>query len=430
MSDPQIPRPSTGHEVRIIHAYHHPPYLISNTAGRHGRLSTFRSQSRRLSKSLDWDDFPTSAHSPLWQPFLENEENIGSNKPGQSIGNGKNNFYFKQPRYPQKASVEENVLDLPPKETVPTEELIIACDKCLGRTASGLKDEIDTLTSNLVQTDLSNKLNSKETEQPETLLEVLPSSTTKWQGTQTRPPRPSLTFTLPISHLPLPTQQDSTTHPARVKVTPDPTYYSASLDHGSTIEKETVSGRGKSSTLPTIDSGHIAAIRNAEKRRRFFARKQTNSAPDSFEASSFFNVTTHGVIDTTRTFHFHSFYRSSITPSNIASIILPPTHVSKNFHVFGGFFFFLENTIFESHILFPRITYELNRFRFPSTTLSVKTLWTRFCHFQKSSKRNKVGSYMEGEGEKAKPTEPKPVDPLNQDKGRELHSAYSLSMFI
>ncbi|CAL8071827.1 unnamed protein product [Orchesella dallaii] len=58
-------------------------------------------------------------------------------------------------------------------------------------------------------------------------------------------------------------------------------------------------GRGKSSTLPTIDSKHIVAIRSAEKRRRFFAKKQTNSAPDTFDSHTFLTAT-QGVLHTTR----------------------------------------------------------------------------------------------------------------------------------
>lgn len=60
-------------------------------------------------------------------------------------------------------------------------------------------------------------------------------------------------------------------------------------------------GRGKSSTLPTIDSKHIVAIRSAEKRRRFFAKKQTNSAPDTFDSHTFLNAT-QGVLHTTSEF--------------------------------------------------------------------------------------------------------------------------------
>jgi len=60
----------------------------------------------------------------------------------------------------------------------------------------------------------------------------------------------------------------------------------------------TPTGRNKSSTLPNIDSKNIVAIRTAEKRRRFFAKKQTNSAPDTYEAATLFNAT-QGVINTT-----------------------------------------------------------------------------------------------------------------------------------
>lgn len=193
------------------------------------------------------------------------------------------------------------------------------CEKCLSLTE--LKDEIENLTSNLVEQSEHGELTTKVGS---------PSSTIETHGgIAVRPTRPTLSFTLPIpqvsiSSLSSGSQQPgapgggsgpifasttaSSTTTAQVAHVPAvrPIQLQKQQQHpcGScnsrttTISSDIEHGREKSSTLPTIDTKHISAIRNAEKRRRFFARKQTNSAPDSFEASTFLHAT-HGVINTT-----------------------------------------------------------------------------------------------------------------------------------
>lgn len=57
--------------------------------------------------------------------------------------------------------------------------------------------------------------------------------------------------------------------------------------------------QAKSSTLPALDSRHLFALRNAEKRRRFFAKKQNNSAPDRFSSWGLEGGFTQNVLTTT-----------------------------------------------------------------------------------------------------------------------------------
>ena len=334
----QLQGPLTEHQAHQFHLHRHHPYLHyqpANTAGSIQKKSTSLLRSRRISKSLDWTEFPGNSHSALWEPFCELLDSPflpNADGPGASVTD--DYFYYTQP------GVTQFLHEVPNEEGEPLELTtcphhvlrapsgpdhkgnveILTCAKCLSLTASSVKDEIDSLTSSLVGEGGRGReeleAGSTSTGLPIPIGGIRPNvggmagkvSTIGFKPTQPRPPRPTLAFTLPIPQLSLTTQSGSRptacTSTTGSCSTKGSHYISASVDHGIINSGKgahaVIEGRGKSSRLPTIDSKHITAIRNAEKRRRFFARKQTNSAPDSFEASSFFNVTTHGVINTTR----------------------------------------------------------------------------------------------------------------------------------